>query len=165
MNNPSWQDVYIGMGSNLAEPSAQIQRAFQFLEQSAWMRQGRLSPLYISRPQGPQDQPDFVNAVAFFQTQYSPLALLDQLQSVESTLGKVKTRHWGERLIDLDLLLYGQHESHCDRLDLPHPMMHQRDFVLVPLLDIAPELRCLKTGLTYQTCLSQLPEPFLVTAS
>jgi len=163
MINPSWQDVYIGLGSNLAEPSAQIQKAFQSLAQLTKMRFGRLSPMYTSRPQGPKDQPDFVNAVAFFQTQYPPLALLDQLQSVEATLGKVKTRHWGERLIDLDLLLYGYSESHCDRLDLPHPMMHRRDFVLVPLLDIAPTLCCPKTGLAYQTLLSQLPEHFLIT--
>lgn len=98
------------------------------------------SSLYASEPQGPQDQPDFVNAVAKIKTQLSATSLLATLQNLEKELGKVKKRHWGERVIDLDILLYGSVTIQTSILTIPHPEITRRDFVLLPLSELASEL-------------------------
>ena len=98
------------------------------------------SRLYRSKPIGPQDQPDFINAVACIQTHLTPLDLLDTLQSIEQQHGRIKQRHWGERCIDLDIILYDQTTMHHNRLILPHKEARSRSFVMFPLLEIAPEL-------------------------
>jgi len=99
------------------------------------------SPLYRTAPVGPQDQPDFINAVAALDTALAPLDLLDALQAVEQVAGRERLRHWGERTLDLDLLLYGDAQIRHPRLTVPHPHMTERAFVLVPLAALAPDLQ------------------------
>ncbi len=129
---------YIGLGSNLDQPVQHVQRA---LEELALLPNTVLlqhSSLYSSAPAGPQDQPDFINAVAALSTILSPDALLDELQAVEQAHQRVRERHWGPRTLDLDLLLYGNEVIDTDRLKVPHPYMIERNFVLYPLAEIAP---------------------------
>ena len=99
------------------------------------------SSLYLSQPQGPQDQPPFINAVSLMHTTLDPVSLLLALQAIEQQMGRIKTRHWGERVIDLDLIFYGQRQvSNADpALTVPHPHALERDFVVLPLLEIAPD--------------------------
>ena len=100
-----------------------------------------VSPAYASRPMGPQDQPDYVNAVAGLLSTLEPLALLDALQDIENQMGRVRDgERWGPRVIDLDLLVFGGMVMNGERLVLPHPGIHERSFVLYPLADIAPAL-------------------------
>lgn len=132
--------AYISLGSNLADPVRQIEQALDELDGLPLTRRSTCSPLYRSRPVGPQDQPDFVNAVARIATRLSPLALLDQLQALEQRHRRVRQRHWGPRTLDLDLLLFANRRLTSARLTLPHPGLLERIFVLIPLADIAPEL-------------------------
>ena len=136
-----WTDAYIGLGSNLDDPRAQVLRAAAALTELRRSRFVRLSPLYASRPLGGMAQPDYINAVAAMNTQLSPEELLDELQGIESRMGRPAIRErWGPRIIDLDLLLVGQHRCTTPRLTLPHPGIVQRSFVLYPLAELAPEL-------------------------
>lgn len=132
--------AYIGLGSNLAGPVRQVERALDELDGLPLTRRLARSPLYRSRPVGPQDQPDFVNAVASVTTRLSPLALLDQLQALEQRHRRVRQRHWGPRTLDLDLLLFDTRHLASARLTLPHPGLLERAFVLIPLAGIAPNL-------------------------
>lgn len=131
---------FIGLGANLDDPAAQIAIALRALARLPDSRLLRCSSLYGSKPLGPQDQPDYVNAVAELQTTLEPLALLDALQAQEREQGRIKRRHWGERCIDLDLLLYGDLTLLSERLNIPHHEMHKRSFVLLPLREIAADL-------------------------
>lgn len=130
--------VYIALGSNLDNPLVQLQQAVESLQSFA--QDLRVSSFYTSKPLGPQDQPDYINAVACFQTELSPLALLDKLQSIENAQGRVRLRRWGERTLDLDILLYGDEQIQSERLTVPHYDMHNREFVIVPLYELAPQL-------------------------
>lgn len=133
--------VWIGLGSNLDDPAAQIRRALRRLNDLPGTRLRRCSALYGSTPVGPADQPDFINAAAELDTDLAPEALLDALQALERDAGRRRTRHWGERTLDLDILLYGHKRIDSERLRVPHPEMTHRAFVLVPLAEAAPELR------------------------
>lgn len=133
--------AWIGLGSNLDDPPAQIARALDWLDQLPDTRRRRTSGLYGSRPVGPADQPDFINAVAELDTELAPRALLRALQALEDRAGRVRRRRWGERSLDLDILLYDHRELDEPDLCIPHPRMTERAFVLVPLADTAPELR------------------------
>ncbi|WP_234968888.1 2-amino-4-hydroxy-6-hydroxymethyldihydropteridine diphosphokinase [Thiomicrospira sp. ALE5] len=156
----NWAQVYIGLGSNLGDSEQVLQRACWAIAQWPSVRNLRMSNWYRSRPQGPQDQPDYVNGACCFTTHLAPRTLLAALQQLEMDLGKIKQRHWGERLVDLDVICYGQLILNTPELTLPHPMASQRDFVLVPLQDLAPDLVLPKFG-SIQQCLEQLPETFL----
>lgn len=135
------QDVFIGLGANLAEPIAQLERAVQALRQHPELQFYRLSSFYGSKPMGPQDQPDYVNAVAWLKTELAPEPLLDLLQAIELAQGRQrKDERWGPRTLDLDILLYGELQLVSPRLTLPHYGMASREFVLYPLAEIAPEL-------------------------
>lgn len=132
--------VYVGIGSNLAKPIAQVEQAF---EELANIRQTALqacSPLYRSAPLGPPDQPDFINAVVLLDSTLIPDDLLHALQTIERAHGRIRSQRWGPRTLDLDMLLYDQLQSDDPKLTLPHPGLHERLFVLQPLLDIAPSL-------------------------
>lgn len=133
-------DAFIGLGSNLAEPSVQLAQAVVRLAALPETELIAQSPFYRSRPVGPQDQPDFVNGAVWLRTSLSPLALLDQLQAIEQAHGRERLEHWGPRTLDLDILLYGQQSIDCERLTVPHSELQNRDFVLQPLLDLAPDL-------------------------
>ncbi|WP_119395316.1 2-amino-4-hydroxy-6-hydroxymethyldihydropteridine diphosphokinase [Salinibius halmophilus] len=133
--------VYIGLGSNLSEPLMQVKTA---VEQIATLPETVLvatSSWYRSKPVGPQDQPDFVNGVAEIDTTLGPMALLDALQELEQKHGRQRLRHWGERTLDLDIIVYGELSTTLPRLLLPHPFAYQRGFVLQPLAELAPELQ------------------------
>jgi len=136
-----WFVVYIGLGSNLDRPLDQIKRAFDELQDIPDSRCLRRSPLYRSPPMGPRDQPDYVNAVAALETRLSPRNLLTVLQGIERTHHRVREQQWGARTLDLDLLLYGDLVVSSSDLEVPHPGLTERAFVLYPLRDIAPELR------------------------
>ncbi|MCM5705312.1 2-amino-4-hydroxy-6-hydroxymethyldihydropteridine diphosphokinase [Larsenimonas salina] len=132
--------VYIGLGSNLSEPVCQLENAIAALKALPLTTLQRRSSFYKSAPVGPQDQPDFVNAVIELGTRLSPLALLDQLQAIEQAHRRVRARHWGPRTLDLDMLWCSDTTMHTHRLNLPHPEMHRRAFVLEPLSELAPDL-------------------------
>lgn len=132
--------AYIGLGSNLAEPLAQLKNARLAISALPQTEELAFSSFYQSPPMGPQDQPDYVNAVMAIATDLAALDLLRCLQTIEQQQGRVRNRHWGERTLDLDLLLYGnQHINHPD-LSVPHPGIRERAFVLYPLQEIAPDL-------------------------
>lgn len=137
---PAAVDVFIGLGSNLDDPVDQVQRAFVELDALPASRLTDRSPLYLSKPHGPPDQPDYVNAVARLRSTLDPEALLDGLQAIERAHDRVRGRRWGARTLDLDLLLYGDHEIDTRRLVVPHPQLRRRAFVIAPLHDIAPSL-------------------------
>ncbi|MBE2895546.1 2-amino-4-hydroxy-6-hydroxymethyldihydropteridine diphosphokinase [Pasteurellaceae bacterium HPA106] len=147
--------AYIALGSNLANPVQQLNHALAALKQLPHSTLSAVSPFYQSTPLGPQDQPDYINAVAALDTALAPLDLLDHLQRIEHAQGRIRKRRWGERTLDLDILLYSDEIIHTERLTVPHYDMHQREFVLIPLLDIAPNLT-LPDG----TALKQLATPF-----
>ncbi|NQY26546.1 MAG: 2-amino-4-hydroxy-6-hydroxymethyldihydropteridine diphosphokinase [Piscirickettsiaceae bacterium] len=132
--------VYIGLGSNLGDPIAQVKSAIAALNNLECVSVIACSSLYASPPMGPQDQPDYINAVAELATRLSAHELLDQLQAVEQQQGRMRNRHWGERTLDLDLLVYGERVIDDDRLHVPHPGIALRSFVLYPLAEIAPDL-------------------------
>lgn len=134
-------DAYVGLGSNLDDPIDQVRRALDELDALPLTERMAASRLYASRPVGPQDQPDFINAVAHLRTRLSPLALLDQLQALEQRHRRVRQRHWGPRTLDLDLLLYGNEILDLPRLRVPHPQMTSRAFVLLPLAELSPQLQ------------------------
>lgn len=132
--------TFIGLGSNLADPEWQLHQALQALRALPNSRFLACSSFYRSKPLGPQDQPDFINAVAALETNLPAQILLDQLQQIEQQQGRVRKRHWGERTLDLDILLYGRQKREDSRLSLPHPQMGQRSFVMLPLLELMQSL-------------------------
>lgn len=142
MNN----NIFIGLGSNLANPIQQILMAIEALKKIPKTSVLRASSLYVSPPMGPQDQADYVNAVVELSSELSAQALLEQLQLIEQRQGRVRLRHWGERTLDLDILVFGDHEMSDKRLTIPHPSITERAFVLYPLAEIAPDLIIIKFG-------------------
>jgi 2-amino-4-hydroxy-6-hydroxymethyldihydropteridine diphosphokinase len=136
-----WLPAYIGVGSNLAQPETQVLRACDALGRLPRSRLVARSALYHTPPFGEVVQPAFVNAVAGLVTQLSPEELLAALRTLERELGREPARErWGPRVIDLDLLAVGAERRSTTALELPHPGIAQRDFVLYPLADIAPDL-------------------------
>ena len=129
--------TYIGLGSNLGDSKVILTEAVHKL---ASLGDVKISKLYQSPPMGPQDQPNYLNAVVQLSTNLAPLALLDELQRFEQESGRVRLRHWGERTLDLDLLIYAEEKIQHERLTVPHVGVMERDFVLIPLLDLDPNL-------------------------
>ncbi|MFC6167398.1 2-amino-4-hydroxy-6-hydroxymethyldihydropteridine diphosphokinase [Acinetobacter terrestris] len=125
--------AYIGLGSNLGDSRQILLEAVQKL---ATLGTVKTSRLYQSPPMGPQDQPNYLNAVVQLETDLAPLVLLDELQRFEQESGRVRLRRWGERTLDLDLLVYGQEHIQNERLTVPHVGLFERDFVVIPLLDL-----------------------------
>lgn len=135
-----WRPAYVGVGSNLRDPRAQVLAAIAQLAAIPQTRLVLTSSLYGSRPFGPVAQDDFVNAVAGLLTQLSSGALLAELRRIEAARGRERREKWGPRIIDLDLLVYGRERSDDPQLRLPHPGIVERNFVLYPLREIAPDL-------------------------
>ena len=149
--------AYIGLGSNLDHPRQQVLRAMDELDGVPQSRLGKRSSLYVSPPMGPQDQPDYVNAVAQLHTGLPPMDLLDALQAIERSHHRVRGERWGARTLDLDLLLYGDEILDSERLTIPHPGMTQRRFVLQPLAEIDAGLQVPGLG-TVQALLETCPQ-------
>lgn len=134
--------VYIAIGSNLNDPVTQTSNAIEALKNLSQTRFLNASSLYSSSPMGPQDQPDYINAVVSIETDLSPIALLNLTQAIELEYGRTrKGERWGPRTLDLDILLYGNEIINSERLVVPHYGMKEREFVLYPLAEIAPNLK------------------------
>jgi 2-amino-4-hydroxy-6-hydroxymethyldihydropteridine diphosphokinase len=131
--------AYVGIGSNLEEPRRQVEQAFEELKTIERTTLLRRSSLYRSAPVGYSDQPQFINAVAALDTALGPERLLDQLQAIEARHGRLRSFANAPRTLDLDLLLYGTQTIRSPRLTVPHPRMHERAFVLRPLLELDPQ--------------------------
>lgn len=144
--------VYVGLGANLGDPVATLHSAIEALHQLPDTRFLASSSLYRSAPVGPPGQPDYINAVASLETRLSPHALLAGLQSIENRHGRVRGVRWGARTLDLDLLLYGSDEIQTTSLIVPHLELKNRNFVVIPLIELTPGL-CLPDG----TALAALP--------
>lgn len=135
-----YEPAYVGIGSNLQDPRAQVLAAFDALARLPQTRLVARSSLYATPPFGPVAQGDFVNAVAGLLTQLSAQQLLNELRAIETAQGRQPERRWGPRIIDLDLLVYGAAQIDEPGLTVPHRGIAERNFVLYPLADIAPDL-------------------------
>ena len=131
--------AYVALGSNLGDKEDNLRRALELLEERG-VEVVRVSSFICTEPYGVTDQPQFLNGVCEVRTSLEPLELLRTLLEIEQEMGRVRVRHWGERNIDLDLLLYEDVVMNTPELILPHPDMQNRDFVLLPLAEIAPEI-------------------------
>jgi len=134
-----------------------VQRAIMELENIPHTSVQATSALYRSRAVGPGEQPDYINAAALVNTELKPLELLDALQVIEKAHRRVRSEHWGPRTLDLDILLLDEQTIDSERLKVPHPYLTQRNFVLYPLADIAPELS-LPDGTALKELIAQCPQ-------
>ena len=133
-------NIYIGLGSNLDEPRHHINDAIEEIKTIDNCDFIKCSSLYKTPPMGPQDQPDYINAVVKIQSGLSAIEVLDKIQELEQKHGRVRELKWGPRSLDLDILLYGDQEIDTIRLKIPHTGLYVRAFVLYPLLEIEPNL-------------------------
>ena len=158
----SLTQCYIGLGSNLGESQDTLAAALKVLKSNDAIKNIEVSSYYQSKPHGPQDQPDYLNAVAGFETSLDPEVLLDLLQAIEKKYGRVRTgERWTARTLDLDILLYGQQVINTPRLIVPHLWMTRREFVLYPLYELAPDL-CLPDGGPLKDYLKKVSDDTLV---
>ena len=148
--------AFVALGSNLGEREAMIREALEALAALPQTELLRASSLYDTEPVGDPDQPGFLNAVAELETELTARQLLWNLLLIERRLGRVRTRHWGPRVIDLDLLLYGSEVLDEPDLKVPHPELIRRSFVLVPLVELDPLVVHPVTGETLLAHLSRL---------
>ena len=138
--NDNMHTAYVALGSNLGDKEGNLRRALELLEERG-VEVMKVSTFICTEPYGVTDQPQFLNGVCQVRTCMEPLELLHTLLDIEQEMGRVRLRHWGERNIDLDLLLYEDVLMDTPELKLPHPDMQNRDFVLLPMAEIAPELK------------------------
>lgn len=131
--------VYLSVGSNIGDRIGFLREAVRRLGALEYVSVLAVSSVYETEPVGFTAQPDFLNAACKINTDLSPEGLLDETQKIERDLGRVRERRFGPRTVDIDILLFENEERNSDRLTIPHPRMHQRAFVLVPLRDIMPE--------------------------
>jgi len=131
---------YLGLGSNIGDRGANLAEALQHLGQVPAVEIVETSSVYETVPVGPRDQPDFLNQVVQADVTCTPRQLLELAQGIEQQMGRVRRRRWGERIIDIDILLYGDETIDQHDLHIPHPQMLARQFVLVPLAEITPHL-------------------------
>lgn len=146
--------VYFGIGTNLGDRFANLQEAVEKLQER--MTVTAVSPVYATEPWGDTDQPPFLNACVAAVTDRDPRDLLALVKEIERDMGRTPTRHWGPRLIDIDILFYNQLILHEPDLTLPHPSVPERAFVLAPLADIIPEYVHPETGKTVQQMLDEV---------
>lgn len=143
---------YLGLGGNitneLGSPSQHIHNAIQSLQAHPKVTQVKASSLYASKPMGPQDQPDFINAVVEIETTLEPHDLLSLCQQLEQQAQRVRLRHWGERSLDVDVLLYSDEQINSPTLIVPHPGITQRNFVLIPLAELNPTVKINEIAIT-----------------
>lgn len=149
--------AYLGLGSNLNNPVQQVSRAVSSLKNTDGIIVCKVSRFYRSSPLGPQNQPDFINAVAEIESALSPTELLFALQALERAQGRVRSRQrWGPRQIDLDILLFGSEVILRSDLQIPHPGLSKREFMVYPLAEIAPDLK-LPSGVMIADIRKQCP--------
>ena len=150
--------AYIGFGSNIGDRLAHIQNAIHTLSKTEGITLQKISSVYKTDPVGYEAQAHFLNGVAAIQTDFPPLSLLHALKNIETTAGRQHRIRWGPREIDLDILIYGDLYLQTEKLIIPHPEMHLRRFVLVPLAEIAPDLVHPVFQETVQTLLNSLED-------
>lgn len=134
----SWHKVFLGIGANLGNKEENIKKAIGMFEKDPKCRKQKKSSLYPTKPYGVKEQDNFLNAAYYLETLYSPEEILGKIGTVEEELERVRTIHWGPRTIDIDILLYDEDMIHTENLCIPHAEMCKRDFVLIPLCEIAP---------------------------
>jgi 2-amino-4-hydroxy-6-hydroxymethyldihydropteridine diphosphokinase len=151
--------AYIALGANIGERAINIQKAVDAIDHTSRVTVGSVSR-FIENPAvgGPEGSPDFLNAVTEVHTSLEPGALLLRLLDIERSLGRERREKWGPRIIDLDLILYGDQIIDTPELKIPHPLMHQRRFVLEPLVEIAPGVRHPILNKTARQLLAELPQ-------
>lgn len=132
--------AWLGLGANIGDPPAQVHEAVQRLDAHTRISVVAQSSMLITKPWGKTDQPDFSNMVVEVETGLAPLELLDACLGIEREMGRVRDIRWGPRRIDIDVVAYERLELDTERLHLPHRYAHERDFVLDPLREIAPEV-------------------------
>jgi len=147
--------AYLGLGSNVGEKHTYLSDALSLLEKEGDITVFKRSHIYKTAPWGYQKQDWFLNAVVSVKTSLDPFMLLDRCLEIEQMLGRIREIRWGPRTLDLDILDYQQETINSERLVLPHPLAHQRGFVLIPLCEIAPEL--VFQGMTAEKWLQRLP--------
>ena len=147
--------AYVGLGSNLGDRAAYLLLGLSALSRLPKTHLLRLSPVYETDPVGPP-QPPYLNMVAELETELSPKGLLAEMLRIEKALGRERRERWGPRTLDLDLLLYGDLVLEEEGLSVPHPRLHERAFVLVPLLDLLPEGRHPLLGQSFAELLASL---------
>jgi 2-amino-4-hydroxy-6-hydroxymethyldihydropteridine diphosphokinase len=131
-------EVYLGLGSNVGDRLLNLKKAIELLSEKIQIL--KKSKIYISKAVGYTDQPDFYNMVLYGKTDLSPEELFNFIKDVEKNVGRVYRFHWGPREIDIDILFYNDLVYKSDKLDIPHPRLHERDFVLLPLIELNPKL-------------------------
>jgi len=148
---------YLALGSNLKSPRRQIHHALRNIRSIPETCLKKISPIYQSFPQGvtKRSQPVYFNAVVMIETSLPPMQLLHHCQKIENKQKRLRLKLWGARTMDIDVLLYGKRTLNLKHLTVPHPRMHERDFVLVPLLDIWPDAT-LPNGKSVKACLEAL---------
>jgi 2-amino-4-hydroxy-6-hydroxymethyldihydropteridine diphosphokinase len=151
--------AFVGIGANLANPAAQCAEAVRRIGTIPGVRMLRCSSLYRTAPIGPMDQGWFINAVAEVRTDLSPLKFLEALKGIEGQMGRTEGPRWGPRVIDLDILLYGQEVVDQAGLKIPHPEMHRRRFVLAPLCELASYAVHPAFGVSARGLLDRLTDP------
>ncbi|HTL99999.1 MAG TPA: 2-amino-4-hydroxy-6-hydroxymethyldihydropteridine diphosphokinase [Candidatus Omnitrophota bacterium] len=149
--------VYVGIGSNLGDREFLIRKAVESLRQLPQTNVSGVSSLYDTEPVGETEQPPFLNAVAWIETELLPRELLWQMLLIEKRMGRVRSKRWGPRSIDLDLLFYDDELIDEPDLQVPHPEAHRRAFVLYPLLELDPNFRHPVTGETVRRMIQKLP--------
>ncbi len=150
--------AYISLGSNMGNKQQNLSDANLLITRTEGIKVCRKSSLYITAPWGKTDQEAFINQVIEIETELLPLDLLQVLQTIEIKLGRLRNEKWGPRMIDLDILLYGQEKINLKELTVPHPYMYARLFVLIPLQEINPEL-IFPDGTKIWEVLDRLPQP------
>ena len=135
--------AYLGLGSNMGDPAANLHQAVKALDDAPGLAVVAVSPMFQTEPQGVRDQAWFANCVVSLDVDsaYSPEGLLDVLSGIEAQMGRVRAERWGPRTIDIDILLFGDMKWDSPRLQIPHPRMVERAFVLIPLMHLDPEIR------------------------
>jgi len=149
--------TYIGVGSNLGNPAANCREAIRAIATDKRNQIVARSPFYRTEPVGVKEQDWFVNRVVAVETELNPFEFMDFLMNIERQMGRERRERWGPRIIDLDLLFYGDRVLSKAGLQIPHPRLHERRFVLVPLQDIAPYLKHPLLAKTISQILSELP--------
>jgi 2-amino-4-hydroxy-6-hydroxymethyldihydropteridine diphosphokinase len=158
---PQWVPAYVGIGSNLGDPASRVRAAFEALQALPQTLLIARSRLYRTRPVGPVEQGDFINAVAGLLTQLTAPEVFEAIRGIEQSAGRVRAERWGPRTLDLDLLVFGTERIESAELTVPHPGIATRGFVLAPLHDIAPTLAVPGVG-RVEVLLRGLADPGIV---
>ncbi|EFR45384.1 2-amino-4-hydroxy-6-hydroxymethyldihydropteridine diphosphokinase [Streptococcus pseudoporcinus] len=150
--------IYLSLGSNMGDRKSYLKEAIHQLEQLPHTHLDKVSAIYETVAWGKTDQDNFLNLAACFETELEPITFLNHIHIIEKNLGRVRHEKWGPRTIDIDILLFGQVICKTQDLTIPHPFMTQRAFVLIPLLEINPDLKLQGENRSLSGYLSELPQ-------